>query len=201
MRLKTILLFTFVSLFSLSASAQQKASEKLWMAKFLLIRLQPAELTDTQLQAIEKLSEETHQRVLQIRAETGITKEVMKNRDKIFNKLRDVDKLRGQALHTETAIQANLSKEATKGFEIMQDVKKEFTKTIMAMLTPEQKAKYEKGQKQKKIGKAFLNLDKDKDNFLKAADLPRLNQDAFDNADNNVDYQLNEKEYKSYVHK
>ena len=200
MKVKILVSALLITTFTLSSFAQKKVSERLFMAKFLLIRLQPAELTDDQLEKIERLSEVTHQRVLQIREDHGISREVMKHRDEIFNKLRDVDKLRGQKLHTETAKQAKLSDEANRGFEIMLDVKKEFTKTVMAMLTPEQKAKYEKAQLQKKIGKVFLRLDKDEDGFLKATDFPKLNQDAFDNSDNNVDYQLSEKEYKSYVH-
>lgn len=202
--MKTILTILFAITFSVSSFAQKKASERLYMAKFLLIQLQPVALTDVQLQQIEEISEATHQRILQIRADAGITKEVMHRRDKVWNRLRDSGELPRSALAAETAKQANLTEKEAAGFEASAELKIEFTKSVMALLTKEQKAKLAEAKKQKQqISKSFIALDKDKNGFLnttESAAIPNFNQDVFDNADGNIDYKLSEKEYKSYLH-
>lgn len=198
---KIFLSVFFLVILSCSSAAQKKASERLYMAKFLLNRLQPAELTNAQLQEIETISEATHKQILDIRKRTGITKEVMQKRDEVFNSLRDSGQFEKNELLALTAEIANLPEKEAGGFTEMAELKKVFTQSVMRLLTEEQKTKLAKAKKKKgKRKQSFSALDQDKNQFLTSNEIPNFNQDVFDQADNNIDNKLSEKEYKSYVH-
>ena len=118
----------------------------LFVAKLLLRKMDSVNPTAAQRQAFNRLSADLRMRIDEMRAEVGITKEVIKRRDEAYGKLKKT-KLSGDELWNTLQKEAHLTAAQRDVFRETQEQYAEFRTAALALLTAEQRERLPKGKR------------------------------------------------------
>jgi len=118
----------------------------LFSAKLLLKRLEPAQLTAQQLESFNTLSRDFKERITKLRDKTGITPELIKQRDTAFSELKKTS-LEGDDLWKSLQEKTNITDEQRDAFRESKAVSRKFRKDVLALLNEKQLAKIPKRKK------------------------------------------------------
>ncbi|MEM9280876.1 MAG: hypothetical protein AAGA96_03545 [Verrucomicrobiota bacterium] len=129
-----------------AATSQAEEVRHLLVAKFLLQRLEPAELTEAQMTEFNRLSAELRARIDQLRETTGISREVMERRDAAHRELKTL-KLPADVYWERLQKDASLNEAQLKAFQKTQDQFDTFKQAAMELLTDEQRAHMKSSKK------------------------------------------------------
>ncbi|TWT84818.1 hypothetical protein CA13_62990 [Planctomycetes bacterium CA13] len=147
MMMKLIGTAALVALLVVPASADEAAGKKKKskeggqqrnMAVQMLKQFEAAKLTETQTAKVKEMAKKLTDQVKTLRADGGITNELMKKRTAAQKELRDSGK-KGKELMTAVNEAAGLSEAQVAVFGKISEIRMKFQKEIIALLTPEQK--------------------------------------------------------------
>lgn len=128
-----------------TSASESHPAKHLFSAKLLLRRLQPAGLTDQQLHTFDALSAEFSDSVHQMRAEVGITKDLIKRRDEVYSQLKQTS-LTGDELWNTLQDKAELTDAQRDAFRETQRLSKQFRSNVLALLTETQRSRISKNR-------------------------------------------------------
>ena len=120
----------------------------LFVAKLLLRRFRNAELTDQQLTAFNRMSRDLRRRVDKIRKDAGITKSMIKRRDKVFAELKKSE-LTGDDLWHTLQEKAQFTDAQRDAFRRTHEANKQFRTDALKLLTDAQRAKLVKSSRKR----------------------------------------------------
>jgi ribosomal protein L9 len=115
----------------------------LYGAKLLLQKFRAVNATKDQLAAFDRLSAELTERVQMIRTESGITKELIKRRDKVYSELK-MTELAGHDLWQAIQQRARLTDVQKDGFRETNQLNKSFRAQALGLLTEVQRSQLSK---------------------------------------------------------
>jgi hypothetical protein len=108
------------------------------MATQLIKRLDAVKLTDEQVGKIKELGKVANQKAKEIRAEVGLTGELMKTRAAAQKSLKDSGK-KGKQLMAAVNEKAGLTEEQAKALKGVNGIRMKLQKDVIALLSDEQK--------------------------------------------------------------
>ena len=163
MKMKTVAALALAAMLVSPVMAEDEAKGKKKKAKGnrgnstamqLIKALAPVGLTDEQTTKIKELGKASSEAIAKIRKDSGLTPEVMKKRTEAQKALKESGK-KGKELAAAIAEKAGLSEAQIASFKKMNEARMGFQKSVIGMLTDDQKAKLpEKLQRFAKAGQA-----------------------------------------------
>ncbi|GAB5560499.1 MAG: hypothetical protein SynsKO_21460 [Synoicihabitans sp.] len=146
LRLRTLPLLLTLLTFITPCFLPAEEVRNLVVTKFVLARLEPANLSEQQLHAYHALAAKLRVEVAKLRREAAIDKEVIDRRDKSHRQLRDL-KLDKDEYWTRLSVDAKFTPNQLDAFQVTEKLVNDFKRDAMALLTDEQR------QELKKLGK------------------------------------------------
>lgn len=130
----------------------QQKKKIIFSATFVEKNLKEVGLSEEQWKTFYKLTYKLTDDIFKLRKETGVTKELIEKRDKVYKDMKKDPEIKPEEYMTEMGKRLGLTKKELKGFSDAELWKKQFNKDINNLLTQEQKKKYQvvKKAKQKK---------------------------------------------------
>ncbi|MEM0898152.1 MAG: hypothetical protein AAGJ79_14845 [Verrucomicrobiota bacterium] len=147
MKILALALLVSPVLFPSAAKANEEVKH-LFTAKLLLARFEQLELTETQRNLFDKISQKLTTEVAAIRKSSGISKDDIKKRDEAYGPAKK--ELQGEALWERVQQETGFSDQQIAGFRKTLVLARDFREEALAILTSEQKREFPKTRKRKK---------------------------------------------------